>query len=441
MIGYFINFGLTSCRLFEVQGETNAKGALKRKEVYLYVLQDYKTVAKRKQFLNGIIELVKNQILPTIHEAGKTYKQSRIFIKAFADSNFSDVFINDPDDENRNNFIMQFYTETSLYFNIVTKRQTEENLKRLFGTITGKTAIVNIGLSSTEVFLTQGGKYETYELSISIRKVNNFLKQKKIGELWDEETIDRIKTYIKEAIDSEIKTLAADRAIILKDELRFMDTNGYPLKYEDGRLEIKIDPYRDHNHENLFSIDYLKHLTEEYQDQVTINYYYGFKVGHIILELLFESLGIETVIPSDEISIHGSLNAYVFNVAISGSTNNDHDEDMIEACNMMTLMGAHVLSPKLNAQGKLPKKDKNSDIRHAAAIRKCDLLFVSNKDSYIGEQTAREIYGAFLLAKPIALWTEPDWNDPKCRDRLGFIPHEDWGTLVPYLEDDEKNNV
>lgn len=441
MIGYFINFGLTSCRLFEIQRDTNAKKSLKRKEVYRYVLQDYKTVAKRKQYLNGIIELVKNQILPTIYEEGKISKQSRIFIKAFADSNFSGVFINDSDDENRNNFIMQFYTETSLYFNIVTKRQTEENLKRLFGTIVGKTAIVNIGLSNTEVFLAQGGKYETYELSISIPQVSNFLKQKKIGELWDEETIDRIKSYIKEAIDNEIGALVAERAIILKDELRFMDTNGYPLKYEDGRLEIKMDPYRDHNHENLFSIDYLKHLTEEYQDKATVNYYYGFKIGHIILESLFEMLGIETVIPSDEISIHGSLNAYVFNVAISGSTNNDHDEDMIEACNMMTSMGAHVLSPKLNAQGKLPKKDKNSDIRHAAAIRKCDLLFVSNKDSYIGEQTAREMYGAFLLAKPIALWTEPDWNDPQCRDRLGFIPHEDWGTLVPYLEEDETNNV
>ena len=431
VIGYFINFGITSCRIFEVhKGE---KQSLKKSDIFRYELTNYKNKNSRKKYLNGIIELVKSKILPKINEASKS---SRIFIKTFADSNFSSVF--GDDEESRNDFIMKLYSETSLYFNIVSKKQTEENLKRLFGTIHGKTVILNIGMNNTDLFFARGNKFDNYDISISINKVSEFIRDNEISEIWDKKAISLIKTYIKESLGNELHLEKVDSAIILKDELTFMKDNAYPLVYEGGQYIIAFDEYCDHNREYLFSTNYYNQLSETYNDEAIVKYYYGFKVGHIILETIFDFLNVETIIPSDELSIHGSpLNAYVFNVAISGSANEVHAKDMIEACRLMTSMGANVLSPVLNSRGKLPKKDKKSDVKHATAIRKCDLLFVSNKGGYIGEQTAREIYGAFLLNKPIALWTEPKWDDPECRDRLGFIPHEDWGTLIPYLEEDE----
>ena len=105
---------------------------------------------------------------------------------------------------------------------------------------------------------------------------------------------------------------------------------------------------------------------------------------------------------------------------------------MIEAHRIMTEMGATVLSPRI-VNGKLSKQSSETDIKHANAIRECDLLFVSNKDEYIGEQTAREIYGAYLLNKPIAFWREPHNVE-----RLEYIPHEQWWNLMRVLENNEK---
>lgn len=159
---------------------------------------------------------------------------------------------------------------------------------------------------------------------------------------------------------------------------------------------------------------------------------YGFKNGHIILEEIFECIGTEKIIPSDELSIHGSLNAYIFNVVISGSTKDERAKYMIEAHKIMTEMGATVLSPRI-VNGKLSRQTRTTDINHANAIRECDLLFVSNKDEYIGEQTAREIYGAFILNKPIAFWREPNNVE-----RLEYIPHEQWWNLMRFLENTQE---
>lgn len=67
-----------------------------------------------------------------------------------------------------------------------------------------------------------------------------------------------------------------------------------------------------------------------------------------------------------------------------------------------------------------------SDYRHLRAIDDCDILFICNKDGYIGESTACEIYYASALRKTIVFWAEPDKDDSK---RLYCIPHEHWNNI------------
>jgi len=412
VIGYFINFGVTTCRLFEILKDGKI---LKEVKTICYEISD----SKDTRYLKGIIEHVKNEIFPIIKE-----KNNQMFLKAFADASFSDVF---PNEIKRNDFIMDFYTETNLYFNILSQRQTEENLKRLFKKFENETAIVNIGSEYIDIMVRKGSRFNMYNLNLTLKDVMSYISKHRIPEEWDEDTIEQIKTFINDKIKDVIKKVKAKNVVIIKDELKFMTELGYPLRYENGSNCITFEDYKKSNRDFLFNGNYRDYVDENYPDKAIANRMYGFKVGHIVLEKIFECIGTKEIIPSDELSIHGSLNAYIFNVVISGSTKNERDKYMIEAHKIMTDMGATVLSPRI-VKGKLSKQNRTTDIKHANAIRECDLLFVCNKDEYIGEQTAREIYGAFILNKPIAFWREP-----KNVERLEYIPHEQWANLMPFL--------
>ncbi|WP_343246851.1 hypothetical protein [Diplocloster hominis] len=416
IIGYFINFGITTCRLFKVlRGER----VLKECKVISYDESN----PKSPKYLKGIIEHVRNEILPSINK-----NHNQIFLKTFADACFSEVFINDA---KRNEFIMDFYNETNLYFNILSQKQTEENLRRLFKKLENGTAIVNIGSQFIYILVKHGNKFDMYNLKFTLKDVSDYVSKHAIPEIWNESAILKIKTFIKDHLIDEIGRVKAKNVVIIKDELKFMRNLGYPLKFEGGCDCITFEDYKKANREFLFSIDYRNEVDTATSEKSIANRLYGFKNGHIILETIFECIATETIIPSDELSIHGSLNAYIFNVAISGSSKGDRAKYMIEAHKLMTEMGATVLSPRI-VNGKLSKQTLATDVRHAGAIRECDLLFISNKDGYIGDQTGREIYGAYLLNKPIAFWREPDNVE-----RLEYIPHEEWWNLMRFLQGNE----
>ena len=374
--------------------------------------------------MKGIIQHVKNEIFPIINT-----EKNQIFLKAFADACFSEVFASE---SKRNDFIMDFYTETHLYFNILSQKQTEENLKRLFNKIESGTAIVNIGSQYIDILVKKGKRFEMHNLKFSLNSVSRYISKHAILEKWNEKNIIQIKEYIYKQIKDDISKIKAKNVVIIKDELKFMKELGYPLRFEDGGNCISFEDYKKANRDFMFCVDFRNEVDLNYTDRAISNRMYGFKIGHIVLEKIFECIGTEIIIPSDELSIHGSLNAYIFNIAISGSTSDERANYMIEAHRIMTEMGATVLSPRI-VNGKLSKQSSETDIKHANAIRECDLLFVSNKDEYIGEQTAREIYGAYLLNKPIAFWREPHNVE-----RLEYIPHEQWWNLMRVLENNEK---
>lgn len=416
IIGYFINFGVTTCRLFEILKD---KKELRERKVISYDISD----PKNSRYLKGIIEHVKNEILPEINKG-----QKQIFLKAFADACFSDVF---SDEAKKNKFIIEFYNETSLYFNILSQKQTEENLRRLFKNIGSNTAIVNIGSQYVDILVQHKNKFKMYTLKITLKDVANFITRHSIPEIWNEKTINDIKNFVKDKIKNDLIDVEAKRVVIIKDELRFMQSKGYPLIFKNGCNCLSIEDYKQANREFLFECNYIENVNRDNEDTSVAKRMYGFKNGHIILEAIFDCIGTETVIPSDELSIHGSVNAYIFNVVISGSATGKRAEYMIEAHRLMTEMGATVLSPRI-VEGKLSKTTNATDVKHASAIRECDLLFVSNKDKYIGDQTGREIYGAYLLNKPIAFWREPEEDK-----RLSYIPHEQWWNLIRFLENNE----
>ena len=355
VIGYFINFGVTTCRLFEILKEGKI---LKERQTISYDISN----PKDPTYLKG----------------------------------------------------------------------TAANLKRLFKKFENGTAIVNIGLKYIDIMVRKGNKFDMHNLKFTLEDVSNYISKHAIPEIWDESTISQIKDFIGEKIKGGIERIKAKSVVIIKDELKFMTELGYPLKFEDGCNCISFESYKKANREFLFNIDYRNEVNVDYSDSAIANRMYGFKNGHIILEEIFECIGTEKVIPSDELSIHGSLNAYIFNVVISGSAKDERAKYMIEAHKIMTEMGATVLSPRV-VNGKLSKQTVETDINHANAIRECDLLFVSNKDKYIGEQTAREIYGAFILNKPIAFWRESNNVE-----RLEYIPHEQWWNLMKFLENSEE---
>lgn len=364
---------------------------------------------------------------------------SNIFFKAFADAGFLDVFHTEKE---RNKFISDLYAESGLYFNILTQKQTKENLQKIFRDIGNITAIINIGSQYIEILVKISKKYHMFNLNISLDDVASYTMKHGIPEIWNEANIEDIKNFIHKKIDPTLKKVNAKRVVIIKNELDFMDSMGYPLKIENGNKCLSIDDYKTANRDFLFSRDYRKFVDKEHDDKMAeANRIYGFKNGHIILEAIFDCIGTETIIPSNELSIHGSKLAYIFNVAISGSTSGGHEEFMIEASKIMKKRGLTVLSPRI-VNDKLEPQSIETHRKHANAIRECDLLFVSNKNGYIGEQTGREIYGAYLLSKPIAFWVKPVWGNTDNPDgfdnrNLDYIPHELWNQFMRVLEDED----
>lgn len=436
--GYFIHFGPTTCRVFMVPRNTDEQ--LKEVEVKSY----NSTLGESLETYLEKVKKVARSLLKGIKESEDANENGKRFIKAFAEAGFIRAF-EDKDKKVKqkelNRFIWELYTSTKLSLTVLSYKQEVSNLLNLFkNAITGDdgiyTAIINIGKQYVDIHYINKSdqKVESCDLPVSIQMVEEFIKQRSLPSIWNNDDIYSIKEYVKSLIKGSFENRHVKRAIILKDELWFMQNYGYPIKVVDGcYYELSIDEYKKANRDILFKQDFLKFVKSKNKKE-DVDRIYGFRIGHIILETVFELLDVETIIPDNAISIHGNVGAYIFNVALSGSRGKP--EFFEEAKTAMESLKASVLSP-LFVAGELKDQTQDSDFEHALAIRECDMLFVCNKDGYIGPQTSCEIYGAYIAGKPIAYWKTPTGNNENYA-RLDFIPHEIWDTMMDNLIENAK---
>lgn len=408
-IGYLINIGISTCRLFKVHNDES----LKEDRVISYGI-----LPEDVGYFDELIKIVQSIVKTIPHN---------FLVKVIVDTKFSELFSNETE---LKEFVRNFYVKTNLYFNILTQKQTEKNLYKLFGKIAEETGIINIGGRYVDIMIVKNGQIDSVTLNYSLDNVSAIIKAKKMGEILSEDDISRIKKQIKKSIQSKLKEISISTAIIIKDELSFMLDFNYPLEKKDNPLvaghEYTIDfiNYRNSNHTNLFCTDFRKALEKRGYEQTKQNRIYGFKYGHLLLETIFELINVKTVIPSDLLNIHGSVNSYIYNVVLSGSTNKEHASSFFEAAEFVKKLGAVILSPHLSNTKQFDPITRETDYAHLKAIDDCDILFICNKDGYIGETTACEIYYASALRKTIVFWKEPGDNN-----RLKCIPHEHWNNI------------
>lgn len=416
-IGYCVSIGTTSCRLFEVMDSQ----ILKEVAICTYDVSD----PADRDYLNGIISHVKNELLPMMHG-----NPANLLQKVFVDSSFSEIFDAYGDAAILRDFCRAFYAETNLYFNILSRRQTLENLKRLFDGLPNDTAILNIGSQSTDVLVYSGGAFYMHTLGICLADIRKFADHHSFPTVWSEANMTQIREFVRTRIGDQLKGISIANAIIIKDELRFMRAMGYPLRRDGSQHYMTHRDYKSANRRLLFFVDFEGQLAGQHDDDAAVHRLSGFRYGHALIEIVLDMMNNERVIPRNEVTIHGSgANAYIFNVAISGSTHNGRDVHIVEASQMISGMGANVLSPPI-VSGKLAQEiTADTEYEHLKAIDECDVLFVCNRadDGYIGETTKCEIYYAYAMRKTIAFWREPP--DDK---RLSFIPHEHWGAIKSF---------
>ena len=409
-IGYLINIGISTCRLFKVHSDES----LTEDRVISYGVTPEN---EGKVYFDKLIELIRSLVKDI---------PDNFLVKVIVDTKFAELFTNENE---LKEFIRKFYIQTNLYFNILTKSQTETNLSKLFGEIKEEIGIINIGGRYVDIMTVKNGQIDSISLNYSLKNVAAIKETKKMGELLSESDIMQIKKQIQRGIKSQLKNVNVSTAIILKDELSFMQEFDYPLDKENNLVAgheyaIGFEDYKNSNHKNLFCINFKQKLVDQGYEKTKQERLYGFKYGHLLLETIFELINVQKVIPSDLLNIHGSVNSYIYNVVLSGSTNKEHAKSFFEAAEFVKKLGAVILSPQFTGKNQFYPITRETDYAHLKAIDDCDILFVCNKDGYIGETTACEIYYASALRKTIVFWTEPSDNH-----RLKCIPHEHWNNI------------
>ena len=407
---------MTTCRLFKV----NEDNSLKEDRVISYLASP-----KSEDYFSEIIRNIQALV--------KTFPNS-FLVKVIVDSKFADLFQSESD---LKGFIREFYVKTNLYFNILTQEQTVRNLSQLFGDISSDTAIINIGRNYVDLMtLSETGLLDSTSLTYSLTDVQVLVSTKGMKEVMSEADVVFLKKQIKESIKKGLQGIKVRKAIIIKDELSFMQEFNYPLvrnpaeSIKEHPYVISFKEYEKTNHERLFCINFKEELKSRGFDDSKQKRIYGFKFGHLLLETIFELLNVELIIPSDLLNIHGSINSYIYNVVLSGSTQSSHVRYFAEAAKFIEQLGAKITSPKFDKGNKLYPITTESEYAHLKAIDDCDILFVCNKDGYIGRSTACEIYYASALRKTIVFWNNPqDPQQSKDEDRLYCIPHEHWNHI------------
>ena len=150
-IGYLINVGVTTCRLFGVREDESLKELS---------VNSYGILPENEGYFEEIINQINERIVKTI--------------KVIVDSKFADLFESEIE---LKEFIREFYVQTNLYFNILTQDQTERNLEKLFGEIKEDTAIINIGRNYIDIMTIKNRNVDSISLKYSLRDLDVFLSR------------------------------------------------------------------------------------------------------------------------------------------------------------------------------------------------------------------------------------------------------------------------
>ena len=435
--GYFIYIGRTSCRFFKIDKDGKQLHKLPEGQLKYEDVDKFDTGG---EYLNNLTTVIKEKA-----EAVLNLDDS--FVKTYADPNFTKLFNSLRE---QSEFWYDFYKSTKLCFNILNHQQVIKNLTHNFTALKKQDVVINIGRGYIDIYIrNEGTNDEDTEneelftlkmLKFGFEEVDKFIKTKELGEIWDDKKISEIKDFIKKKVGKQID-FDANNAYILKDEKTFMLKVGYRLDYDNyGNAYLGMKSYRLYNKNILFKCDFKEHLINhclfDNTNEEEKKYWYGFKIGHIILESLFEIMHIKNVYPSDYHCIHGDTNAYVFNIVVGGSiSTEDRKFAMKKAIELLEGMGANISSPRILGNNEMAARTMDTDIEHAISLEECDLLFISNEldDGYFGPTTAMQIYAARLLHKPIAYWKKPTENKLE-EYGLQFIPYECWNGKMDVLQ-------
>ncbi len=440
--GYFIYIGRTSCRFFKIDEDGKQLHKLPDDQLQYEDVDKFNT---GEEYLNNLKKVIKEKVDADL-------KLDDSFVKTYVDPNFTKLFNSLRE---QSEFWYDFYESTKLCFNILNRQQVIKNLTHNFTALKNQDVVINIGRGYIDIYIrNEGTNDEDTEdedteneelftlkmLKFGFEEVDKFIKTKELGEIWDDNKITDIKNFIKGEVGEQIN-FKANNAYILKDEKTFMDKVGYSLAHDNhGNAYLTMSTYSSNNRKKLFQREFKNDLINNYlldnTDEEEKKYWYGFKIGHIILESLFERMGIEKVYPSDYHCIHGDTNAYVFNIVVGGSVSTEGRKvAMKKAIELLKVMGANVSSPRILGNDEMAVRTTETDIEHAISLEECDLLFISNEldDGYFGPTTAMQIYAARLLHKPIAYWKKP--TDKKLEEYgLQFIPYECWNEKMDVLQ-------
>lgn len=437
-VGALLVYGVNSCTLNEIKRQSDTKGnnrnTLSKSAKWDYLFECPKKgdddPLKASDYRDELIKLTKEKILPYIRE---NYSFS-VFTKVVADPCLQDEGWPLADKRTRDAFVELFYAETNLYFHILNREQIRDNLEYLYPEYISKenTVVVDIGSTEVELYPFVGEKlsFDTVSIPISASTVEEYLNEHGLNtnRLKSKEII-QIKRFIKDQVEKLVDKLKdVDVAVILKNEATYMKK----MEYLPPRKRVlDIEQYKKRNQDLLYSSEYNQTIDRVFSEmsQVQRDAFKGYRYGHMILEVLFELIGIKKIIPSDYHSIHGNALAYVNKVVLSGSTNGERKKYMENAYRFFSeVLDIDVSSPDLNH---FDEKEKGSYLSHARKIKECDLLFVCDYDGYLGQQTKCDIYGAYLLSKPIAYWKEPTEKVSRGElDYAKFIPHEVLGDFI-----------
>lgn len=442
--GALLVYGMNSCTMYEIvypNADSQSMDACKKVTRWDYSVECPKKNETDRfgEFEEMLITLTCDMIIPYIREK----YQGLCFTKIVADAAFQDEGMPFWKKEWKNDFVEKFYTKTKLFFNILDRNQIETNLSQLFDKeLTDATIIVDIGSTSVELYRytkKETVRFESLVIDINGRMVEKFMQDNNIAsENLNEKNLKKIQKYIRSVLEGYVNGVRADKAIIIKSEKTYMEKLGFIRR---RKPSISIEDYKHKNKEVLYTQNYDDTINKKFNafepDQREA--FRGYRAGHMILEVLFEMLGVKMIIPSDLHSIHGSSVAYVSQVVLSGSTKGKRRKDMERAYHFFyDQLGIDVSSPDID---QMDMKDEHSYREHAKRIRSCDLLFVCDADGYLGAQTKCDIYGAYLLSTPIAYWREPVENVESGElDYSTFIPHEVLGGLLEANNDENQKN-
>mgnify|MGYP001623004655 CR=1 FL=1 len=395
---YLIDIGSSTIKLYKKD---------KDKDVHYISMQSYDF----KHSLNStksLSEEAKSFLLRTILSMKNEYNLNNRNTKLFATGIFRKI-------KDKTAFIEEFYTQTGLYFNIISQELEAYFLESAWLDKYQKThnaIIINIGGQSTEIILYYKGITERQYLEIGTKTINELypLINKDVAEI----SINEITTFVQSKLQpSEIKF---DTAIYTGGELNYMQLTGYNLKpnviFADSKHPLQIDfsSYCQRNQEIFYNTN-LQTLCDLMPENKT--WMLGARACSAIAQAICSFYNIATIIPSDSNLIDGVCCREAKYVTICGSFNK-HLKEIRQLIADLDNKGIAVLSPKsTNVVG---DKDgfilfENDNLinnctwsieqSHLKAIENSDLVIICNYNGYVGLKTAFEIGYAHKCGKHI----------------------------------------